>query len=161
MHPHAALIEQFYQGFQQHNAEAMVACYDPAIEFSDPVFQELHGERAKAMWRMLVGRSGNLVLTYRDISADDTHGQAYWEATYTFSQTGRQVLNKVHSAFQFHDGKIRVHHDTFALWRWAGMALGSRGRLLGWTPMMQKAIQQQAIKGLDSYIAKQQAVSPS
>jgi ketosteroid isomerase-like protein len=156
MHPHAALIQQFYQAFQQHDAEAMVACYHPAITFSDPVFHDLQGERAKAMWLMLVGRSKDMVLTFRDISADDHSGKAYWEATYTFSQTGRKVLNKVHSTFLFQEGKIRTQHDTFDLWRWASMALGPRGSLLGWTPLVQNAIHQQAIKGLDAFIAKQQ-----
>ena len=155
MHPHAALIAQFYQAFQHRDAEGMVACYHPAISFSDPVFQDLQGDRAKAMWRMLAGRSKDLVLTFRDVSADDHTGTAYWEAAYPFSQTGRNVLNKVHAAFQFTDGKISVHHDSFDLWRWAGMALGARGSLMGWTPFVQKAIRQNASKGLDAFISKQ------
>ena len=157
MHPHAALIERFYQAFQRHDPEAMVACYHPEITFTDPVFQTLHGDRAKAMWRMLVGRSGDLELIYRDIAADDVSGTAHWEATYTFSPTGRKVTNNVHSVFQFQDDAILTQHDTFDLWRWAGMALGPQGALLGWTPFMQGAIRRQATRGLDAYIRKQQA----
>ena len=157
MHPHAALIERFYQGFQQHDSEAMAACYHPDITFSDPVFQTLRGDRARAMWRMLVGRSTDLTLIYRDIVADDARGTAYWEATYTFSQTGRKVMNKVHSEFQFQDNTIYIQHDTFDLWRWASMALGPRGSLLGWTPFVQGAIRRQAASGLDAFIRKQNA----
>jgi len=157
VHPHAALIERFYQGFQRHDPEAMIACYHPEITFSDPVFQTLHGERAGAMWRMLVGRSADLALVYRDVVADDTQGSAYWEATYTFSQTGRKVINKVHSRFQFQDGAILTQHDTFDLWRWARMALGTRGALLGWTPFVQAAIRRQAASGLEAYIHKLRA----
>lgn len=155
MHPNAALIAQFYQAFQQHNAEGMVACYHPDIAFSDPVFQDLHGERAKGMWRMLVGRSTDLALIFRDVSADDHTGKAAWEATYTFSQTGRKVVNKVQATFQFQDGQIRIHQDRFDLWRWAGMALGPRGSLLGWTPLVQTAIRRNAARGLDAFMRKQ------
>ena len=154
MHQHAALIEQFYQSFQQHHAEGMVACYHADIAFSDPVFPDLHGEQAKGMWRMLVGRSNDMQLIFRDIRADDHTGTAYWEATYTFSQTGRKVLNKIHANFQFQDGKISIHHDSFDLWRWAGMALGPRGNLLGWTPFVQKAIRQNACTGLAAFMRK-------
>jgi ketosteroid isomerase-like protein len=157
VHPHAALIERFYQAFQRHDAEAMVACYHPEITFTDPVFQTVHGDRAKAMWRMLVERSTGMELIYRDIEADETTGKAYWEAIYTFSQTGRKVTNRVHSVFQFQDGAILTQHDTFDLWRWAGMALGPQGALLGWTPFMQSAIRRQAASGLDAFIRKQHA----
>jgi len=159
MHQHAIVIEQFYQAFQRHDPEAMVACYHPAVTFSDPVFQTLQGDRAKAMWRMLVGRGTDLQLIYRDIEADDQRGKAYWEATYTFSQTGRRVKNLVHADFQFQDGRIKTHHDTFDLWRWAGMALGPQGSLLGWTPFMQNAIRRQAAKGLDVFIAGRAGMS--
>lgn len=155
MHPHAAMIERFYQAFQQRNAEAMVSCYHADVVFSDPVFQRLLGDRARGMWRMLARRSEDLALTYRDITADDQRGTAYWEARYTFSQTGRTVHNKIHSAFQFQDGKIVAHHDTFDLWRWAGMALGPQGQLLGWTPFVRNAIRTRALDGLDAFMRKE------
>lgn len=154
VHPQSALIDRFYQSFQQHDLEGMIACYHAEITFSDPVFQTLHGDRAKAMWRMLVGRSADLTLTYRDVTADAQHGTAYWEANYTFTQTGRKVTNRVHSAFQFQDDLIITQRDTFDLWRWAGQALGPQGRLLGWTPFMQTAIRRQAASGLDAFISK-------
>jgi uncharacterized protein len=154
MHPHAVVIEQFYQAFQQRNVDGMIACYHPDVTFSDPVFQDLHGERAGAMWRMLAKSSTDLDLTYRNIAADDQSGQADWTAIYTFSQTGRKVRNEIHAAFQFQDGKIITHRDTFDLWRWAGMALGPRGRLLGWTPFVQQAIRQQGAKRLEAFMRR-------
>jgi SnoaL-like domain len=86
------------------------------------------------MWRMLARRSTDLTLTVRDIAADEQAGKAHWEVIYTFSQTARRVHNKIDAAFRFRDGKIVMHTDTFNLWRWASMALGPRGTLLGWTP---------------------------
>lgn len=155
MSSNAALIERFYQAFQQRDPEEMIACYHPTITFSDPVFQQLQSDQARAMWRMLAKSSTDLDLTYQNITADEQRGQADWIATYTFTQTGRKVRNVIHAEFQFQDGKILVHHDTFDLWRWAGMALGPRGRLLGWTPLVQKAIRQQARKRLEKFMQQE------
>ena len=87
--------------------------------------------------------------------ADDQTGSAHWTARYSFSQTGRTVENRVAARFQFRDGKIIDHQDTFDLWRWAGMALGIQGRLLGWTPFMRNAIHQRAMKGLAAFMRQQ------
>ena len=108
------------------------------------------------MWRMLATSSTDLDLTYRAITADDQHGQADWAVIYTFTETGRKVRNEIHTAFQFQDGKIITHQDTFDLWQWAGMALGSPGRLLGWTPFMQHAIRQRARNQLETFMRQQE-----
>ena len=63
MSANAELIGRFYAAFQARDAEGMVACYAADVRFSDPVFPALVGERAKAMWRMLVGRGKDLVIT--------------------------------------------------------------------------------------------------
>lgn len=153
MHPNAATIERFYEAFARRDTDAMVACYHADIIFSDPVFHELRGARAGAMWRMLAGRSQDLAVEWHDVSATDAAGSALWDARYTFTQTGRKVLNKVHASFVFQDGLIIRHDDSFDLWRWASQALGLRGLLLGWTPFVQIAIHRQAIKALDAYLA--------
>lgn len=159
MHPNAELIERFYTSFQRRDAEGMVACYDPAIVFSDPVFQTLGGGRAGAMWRMLVGRSKDIEISFRDIQADDERGAAHWEATYTYSATGRKVHNVIDASFRFQDGRILAHQDTFDIWKWAGQALGPSGALLGWTPFMQSTIRRRAAQSLDVYMKRQTATS--
>ncbi|MBE2223667.1 MAG: nuclear transport factor 2 family protein, partial [Anaerolineae bacterium] len=40
------LIETFYTAFQLRDHAAMIACYHPDIHFADPVFTDLHGNRA-------------------------------------------------------------------------------------------------------------------
>jgi ketosteroid isomerase-like protein len=153
LHPHEALIARFYEAFAHHDAEAMVACYHPDVTFSDPVFPDLHGARAGAMWRMLTERGKDLTLSVRDIRADEQGGSAHWDARYTYSATGRKVLNRIDARFQFHDGLIVHHRDTFDLWRWAAQALGPSGLILGWTPFVRRAIQRNAQAALDRYIA--------
>jgi limonene-1,2-epoxide hydrolase len=153
-HPHAQLLETFYAAFQKRDAEAMVACYHPNIWFTDPVFHDLRGPRAGAMWRMLCERATTLVIEYSGISADDKTGRAHWEARYDFTATGRKVHNVIDATFEFADGKIIRHADTFDLWRWAGMALGPKGKLLGWLPPIKNAIHKNAVKSLDSFERK-------
>jgi ketosteroid isomerase-like protein len=149
--PHVELIESFYTSFQRQDAEGMVACYHPDIWFSDPVFHDLRGPRAGAMWRMLCERAQSLDITFRDVSADERAGSAHWEARYLFSATGRDVHNIIEARFEFGDGKIIRHADTFDLWRWAGMALGLKGKLLGWLPPVQNAIHEKAMRGLEAF----------
>lgn len=154
MTDHKQLIESFYQAFQKRDAAAMAACYHPSVVFNDPVFANLVGWRAGAMWRMLCERGKDLQVTYSDVTASETLGSAKWEARYTFSATGKSVHNKISARFEFSDGKIIRHTDDFDLRAWMGMALGAQGKLLGWLPPLQNAVKAKAMKGLEQYIAK-------
>jgi ketosteroid isomerase-like protein len=154
MHPNEQLIHNFYSAFQRHDGVGMAACYHPEVVFSDPVFVDLHGSRAKSMWQMLCERGKDLTLTFSNVRADDQSGSAHWEATYTFSTTGRKVLNIIDATFEFRDGKIIKHTDTFDFWRWSRQALGMSGVLLGWSPFLQNTVRKTAIKGLDAFVAK-------
>ena len=80
-------------------------------------------------------------------------GSAHWEARYTYSATGRSVHNRIDATFEFRDGLITRHVDRFSLWRWAAMALGAKGALLGWLPPVRAAIRARAAKGLAAYMA--------
>ncbi len=151
MHSNAQLLDTFYKAFQQRNAEVMAACYLPDAQFSDAVFIGLQGNEIGDMWRMLASRAQSFSLVFDGIRADDQRGEAHWVATYTFSKTGNTVINDIRAHFTFRDGKIASHVDTFSLWRWSTQALGLKGRLLGWTPLVQNVIRQQAKKGLADY----------
>ena len=153
-HANAELITRFYAALGEKNGTAMAACYADDATFSDPVFRNLDAKGVRGMWQMLCARATNLTVVANDIEADDTRGSACWVATYTFSKTGRKVCNVIDARFEFRDGKIVRHTDRFDLWRWASMALGFKGALLGWTPMVQNAIRQEAGRGLKSWLAK-------
>jgi ketosteroid isomerase-like protein len=144
----AALIERFYAALDRHDAEAMIACYAPEATFSDPVFPSLDASGLRAMWRMLCARGKDLRVVVSSVEADDSSGCAHWVATYTFSGTGRSVVNRIDATFRFRDGLILRHVDRFDLWRWAAMALGMKGALLGWLPAVQAKIRAQASAAL-------------
>lgn len=152
-HPNAELITRFYQAFQELDVQTMAACYSADVQFSDPVFTDLRGSDAADMWRMLAARAQNFSLTFDGVQADDQQGSACWVATYLFSKTGRTVVNRIQARFRFADGKIVEHRDHFDLWRWSRQALGNKGLLLGWTPLVQGAIRKQAMAGLRAWQA--------
>lgn len=150
-HPNAELIQRFYSAFQNLDAETMAACYAADIRFSDPLFTDLRGAEAGDMWRMLCSRAEGFSLTFDNVRADARQGGADWVASYRFSATGRQVVNRIQARFVFRDGLIAEHRDHFDLWRWARQALGAKGLLLGWTPPVQGAIRRQAARGLAQF----------
>lgn len=153
MHPNEALIRRFYEAFARRDADAMVACYAPDVHFTDPAFGDLHGPRAGAMWKMLCGRAPELKVEASNFSADDRAGAAHWEAWYPFSATKRRVHNVIDARFEFRDGLIVRHVDSFDFWRWSRQALGAPGLLLGWSGMLQNKVRGQAVKGLDAFMA--------
>jgi hypothetical protein len=151
MHPNEELIHGFYQAFQKLNGEAMAACYHSDAKFKDEVFTLDSGKGAGDMWRMLCGNAKDLRVEYKDVKADDQSGTAHWEAWYTFSATGRKVHNVIEAKFEFKDGKIFRHHDSFSFWNWSKQALGTSGMLLGWTSFLKGKVQGKAMGGLRKF----------
>jgi len=145
------LIERFYRAFDQGDGDTMAACYAPDIHFSDPVFPDLQGTRAGAMWRMLTAVPGDLRVELLEHDADETSGSAHWRAHYTFTETGRPVVNDIHASFRFENGLIAEHRDRFSFPRWARQALGPVGLFLGWTPIVRSAVRRKAGARLDEF----------
>ena len=149
-------IHKFFQSFQQKDYQGMHACYHQDVVFSDQAFPYLKGKEARAMWHMFT-QSDDLQVAYDQVHADGNKGRARWIATYTFSRTGRKVVNVIQSSFEFKEGKIIRHTDAFDFWKWSRMALGLTGVLLGWTPLVQGKVQKAGNDLLQSFMAKQDA----
>ncbi len=149
-----ALIERFYRAFDEGDGDAMAACYSPRVRFSDPVFRDLHGGRAGAMWRMLTEGPGDLRVELLEHDADAERGTAHWQARYTFTETGRPVVNDIRARFRFEDGLIVEHRDEFGFHRWARQALGPVGLALGWTPVLRAAVRRKAGARLEAYVER-------
>jgi ketosteroid isomerase-like protein len=147
----AEVIERLYAAFDRRDGDAMAACYRPDARFRDPVFGELTGEEAGDMWRMLTGRAQDL----RVELAEHDAASARWIAHYTFTQTGRKVVNDVRATFAFgEDGRIAEHVDAFSFWAWSRQALGPAGFALGWTPFLRAKVSGQARAGLRQFRAR-------
>lgn len=148
------IVEKFYQAFARRDWQGMVACYHDDVVFSDPVFPNLRGREAKAMWQMLVTSGTDLVVNFKPPVPDENGIACDWEAFYTFSATGRKVHNVIHAHLEFSEGKIIRHRDTFDLWRWTRMALGTPGVLMGWTPLLQGRVRGIAAARLAKFLEK-------
>lgn len=153
-HPNAELIAKFYAAFDRHDGKTMQACYTADVEFSDEVFPELKGAQAGGMWRMLCTQSKDLRVVVSGIEADDTHGKAHWDAFYTFSATGRKVHNKIDAVFEFKNGLIAKHTDSFDFYAWSKQALGVAGTAFGWTSLVKYKVRKTAAKALEKFLAE-------
>jgi ketosteroid isomerase-like protein len=146
------LISDFYAAFGRRDGDAMAAAYAPDAHFWDPAFHDLNGAEPGEMWRMLTSRAEDLKIELLAHDATDSGGTANWKATYTFTQTGRKVVNNVEAEFIIVDGKIKDHHDEFSFYKWSMQALGLPGLLLGWTPIISGAVNKKARAGLDEFM---------
>jgi ketosteroid isomerase-like protein len=144
------LIQRFYTAFDAHDGDTMAACYAPDAHFWDPVFGDLTGVEAGAMWRMLTGRAADLRVELPEHELDGDTGSAHWIARYTFTQTGRSVVNDIHATFRFENGLIADHRDEFDYKKWSRQALGLAGRL----PPVRNVVRKRARQGLDEYMSQ-------
>jgi ketosteroid isomerase-like protein len=144
MADNAELIRFFYEAFDHRDGDAMAALYAPDAAFEDPAFGRLTGAEAGDMWRMLTSRAEDLDVELAEHEADADSGSARWIARYTFTRTGRPVVNEVRARFRFSGGRIVEHIDSFSFWRWSRQALGLIGALLGWAPPLRASVRRRA-----------------
>jgi ketosteroid isomerase-like protein len=148
------LINKFYTAFQNKDYKTMQTCYADDATFSDPVFENLNATEVRAMWQMLITRATDLELKFKNVEANENTGSAEWIATYTFTSTGKKVINKIKASFFFENGKIKDHKDSFDFYKWAKQALGFKGLLLGWTSFLHNKVKQQARNNLVKFMKK-------
>lgn len=154
MEANKLLIENFYTAFQQKDYTTMQSCYAEDALFNDAVFTNLNAHEVRAMWEMLIKKGKDLELSFSNITATDITASAQWVARYTFSTTGRKVINRIDAYFEIKDGKITKHTDSFSFYTWSKQALGLIGRLLGWTRFLQQKVQKNARSSLAAYMNK-------
>lgn len=156
VHPNQQLLANFYSAFAAGDHSTMARSYADGATFSDPVFGDLSADEVRAMWRMFCTSGNEIVVSFSDVHADDARGSARWEADYKFPKTDRRVHNRISAEFEFQDGLISRHRDTFDLFGWTRMALGPPGVLLGWTPIVQNQVRSQARAQLKRFQAEEQ-----
>lgn len=151
------VAEQFYEAFMVRDHYTMGLLYAENATFSDPVFPLLNARGARMMWNMLLTRAEDLGIEVKVIEDSPAHASVDWVAHYTFGATGRPVVNRVHTEMALSNGRIVRQVDSFDLWRWSRQALGARGWLLGWTPLVRDKIRAQAAQSLREYARKASA----
>lgn len=150
------LISKFYEAFAARDAETMASCYHPDVVFCDPGFGVLRGQQAADMWRMLCKAGKDLEIRYSDVHVYGGRGQAHWEADYTFA-TKLKVHNVIDAEFDFADGLIIRHTDSFDFSRWAAQAFGPPGFVFGKVPVVPQLVLQKLAR---SQLARFSAAHP-
>lgn len=148
------LITKFYTAFQNKDIAGMQDCYSDQATFSDPVFRNLNAEELRAMWAMLIQSGKDMRIEFSAVKATSNGGSVHWDAYYTFSATGRKVLNQIDAEFIIENGKIIRHQDHFNFYTWSKQSLGLPGMLLGWTPFLRNKVRKQASAKLAAYMLK-------
>ena len=148
------LVIKFYTCFQNKDYKGMQECYADSATFSDEVFVNLDAAQVKGMWEMLCVKGKDLKLDFKNFQTNETTGSADWIAYYTFSASGRKVVNHVKANFIFGNGKIVKHTDEFNFYKWSRQALGVSGVLLGWTGFFKNKVRKAAMKNLSDFMNK-------
>ena len=155
IHENEQLLRRFYDAFARGDADTMAASYHDEASFSDQVFPDLNASQVRSMWRMLSAQASDLRAESSAIRADAARGSAHWDAYYTFSPTRKKVHNAIDATFEFRDGLIYRHIDSFGFWRWSKQALGLTGALMGWNPVLRTVVRQQAARQLAAWRKKE------
>jgi ketosteroid isomerase-like protein len=147
------VIARFYNAFARRDHAAMNECYTSDIMFSDPVFGLLRGVEVNKMWEMLCKNAVNLDISFSNIrSLGEDYYTCDWVASYTFSKTGRNVVNNVRAYMRFSNGKICEHSDGFSIHKWSKQAIGLTGLFFGWNSFFQNKIRKQAKRNLQKFM---------
>ena len=155
MNTNEQVISRFYTAFQQVDYQTMNACYSNDIVFSDPVFGLLQVDQVKKMWEMLCKNAKDLTITFGNIhELGDGYYTCEWTATYTFSKTGRNVINRIKAYMLIQNEKIVEHSDGFSIYKWSKQALGLPGLFFGWSSFLQKKIRSNAQDSLRKFMEK-------
>ncbi len=153
-----AVAQRFYDALSVRDWYTMSLLYAEHATFSDPVFPLLNAKGTRLMWQMLLSRAEDFDVDVNVLEDSPSRARVNWVARYTFSVTGRPVTNHVSTQMQLVAGKIVRQQDSFSLWRWSAQALGAKGALLGWTPIVRNKIRAQASASLRDFARK---IAPS
>ena len=152
MRANEQLINNFYACFKNKDFKGMQDCYAENAVFNDAIFTKLNAAQVKAMWQMLIVSGKDLRLDFQITNTTANSVNAHWDAYYTFSATGRKVVNRIDAFFEIVDGKIVRHTDKFDFYTWSRQALGLTGMLLGWTSFLNKKVSAKAMKNLANFM---------
>lgn len=154
-----AVAERFYDAFTVRDHYTMGLLYAEHATFSDPVFPLLNARGTRLMWHMLLSRAEDIQIEANVLEDSASRTRVEWVAHYTFTATGRPVINRVRTEMQIAAGKIVRQQDDFNFWRWSAQALGAKGALLGWTPIVRNKVRAQAAASLREFARKAESSS--
>ncbi|TNE51262.1 MAG: nuclear transport factor 2 family protein [Deltaproteobacteria bacterium] len=126
----AETVTKFYKAMQEGDFDTIMSLYHPDAEFSDPAFPGIKGDKLEGMWKLITNAEPDI--KFRDVKAnDDGTVTGHWDADYELLK-GNPIHNQIDSKFEFKDGKIIKHTDSFNFSKWADQAFpGILGKAIG------------------------------
>ena len=101
---------------------------------------------------MLCEAGKDLQVSHGNIGVYDNSAKVTWKAVYTFGKTGNIVHNEINAELFFKDNLIINHFDSFNLYHWMRMSLGTPGTLFGWSNILQDKVKNSAQQQLQKFI---------
>jgi hypothetical protein len=130
MHDNERLIAGLFEALNKHDHIAIAKYYAENAYFEDIAFNLRGRKEIHAMWHLICAT--DISVTVEALSASGSSGKVTVIEKYTFTDTGRPVVNKIEGRFVFRDGLIMEHHDTCDPLAWARQAFGGvKGELAG------------------------------
>lgn len=126
----AETVTRFYKAMQSGDYETIMSLYHPDAEFSDPAFPGIKGSKLEGMWKLITNAKPDI--KFRDVEVQkDGSVTGHWDADYELIK-GNPIHNSIDSKFEFKDGKIIKHTDSFNFSKWADQAFpGILGKAIG------------------------------
>lgn len=155
----ANVVDKFYTAFARLDYKTMQSCYSADAVFSDPVFGILQGEEIKSMWEMLCKNVKDFSMTFHLVKPDGDYVTYKWIAKYSFSKTGRKVVNNITAYIHVQNNLIVEHTDEFSFYHWSRQALGLPGLLFGWSSVIKNKVRKNAGKNLTTFINEKTGLS--
>ncbi len=149
MNEYTQLIERFLTAYQSLDHKSMAECYHTSASFTDIAFRLNGKKQIHAMWQMIC--NNGIKVEIEGIKATGNIVRARIVDTYVFSDTGRTVVNKIESAFEFQDQLIIVQRDTCNALEWARQAFGGlKGEIAGRVGLLRRKAAKKKIDGFIS-----------
>lgn len=147
------VVEDFFRGFDDLDAERMISCLADDIVYNDPIYGILNGEDVRSLWKMRCKDLSGLsleIIEFKEL--DHEYATCKWRSSFFSKSAARQVDMVVTSFMKLRNGKIAEHSDAYKLSDWLAKAYGVTGVFLGWTGWMKKREQKKFHGLLEKFI---------
>ena len=161
----AEIVEKFFRSYLKRDFQGMHACLAEGVRFSDYAFEQLQGDRVRAMWQWFcTGEPKIDMLGYKVLREEGDRVTARYRIRYFHRSDEKAEPRKVEymiaSDFRLADGKIVEQQDSFyelSEFDFAKMRVGLPKALLAHTPAFRMLIRREMSEQLAAFIAPQTA----
>lgn len=147
MSKEAQIVKEFYKALSKGDYQKVNSLYHDDAKYRDEIF-DLRGKEINALWYTATRPEMNLIAHCKSLKVDGDRVTTDWNISYTIDTLNRKVELDETGVFQFQDGKIINHKDSYDFWSWCAQSLGFIGKALGWSQWLKNRVRNQAKKSV-------------